>query len=103
MHKLLAATALVALASTAQASSPAAWNAMNQRANRACVAMSGLSRPVLLAKRISFSDVIGIEIRQLRGADSRGRMKRLLCAYDRKSGRVEVQEGENWTGATVRP
>ena len=103
MRKMMMMAALVALAGSAQASTPAAWDAMNQRANRACVAMSGLSRPLLLAKKISFSDVIGVEIRQIRGVDSRGRMKRLLCAFNRSSGRTEIQEGDNWNGVTTKP
>lgn len=101
--KILTAVCVLGAASTAQASTPEAWAAMNQRANRACVAMSGLARPVLLAKKISFSDTIGIEVRQLRGVDQRGRMKRLLCAYNRSTGRTEVQEADNWTGPTTRP
>ncbi len=99
-------TALLAiglLASTAQASAPGEFEKMNVRANRACVAMSGLARPQLLAKQISFSDVIGVEIRQIRGTDNRGRMKRLLCAYNRATGRTEVQDGDNWSGPTTRP
>jgi hypothetical protein len=103
MRKMLTVAAVAALGGSAHASTPAAWDQMNQRANRACVAMSGLSRPLLLAKKISFSDVIGVEIRQLWGVDSRGRMKRLLCAYNRSSGRAEIQEGDNWLGPTTKP
>jgi len=103
LRMTISAATLVFAASAVEASTPAAWNQMNQRANRACVAMSGLSRPLLLARKISFSDVIGIEIRQLRGVDSRGRMKRLLCAYNRASGQTEIQEGDNWLGPTVKP
>ena len=103
MRNVMMVAALAVVGGSAQASTPAAWDAMNQRANRACVAMSGLSRPLLLAKKISFSDVIGIEIRQLRGVDSRGRMKRLLCAFNRSTGRTEIQEGDNWLGPTVKP
>jgi hypothetical protein len=91
------------LTSAAHASTPEAWAQMNTRANRACVAMSNLARPQLLAKKISFSDVIGVEIRQIRGVDNRGRMKRLLCAYNRSTGRTEVQDGDNWNGPTTRP
>ena len=91
------------IASPALASTPEAWQQMNQRVNRACVAMSGLARPQLLAKKISYSDVIGIEIRQIRGFDNRGRMKRLLCAYNRSTGRTEVQDADNWNGPTTRP
>lgn len=103
MRKTLIVTALAMLASGATASTPAAWNQMNQRVNRACIAMSGLSRPELLAKKISFSDTIGTEVRMIRGADKRGRMQRLLCAYDRKSGRAEVQEADVWNGPTTKP
>jgi hypothetical protein len=95
--------ALVAVAGSARASTPAAWDAMNQRVNRACVAMSGLARPELLARKISFSDVIGTEIRMIRGADRRGRMQRLLCAYNRSTGRTEIQPADIWNGPTVRP
>jgi hypothetical protein len=98
---LILATTLVA--STAHASTPEAWAQMNTRANRACVAMSDLARPQLLAKKISFSDVIGVEIRQIRGIDNRGRMKRLLCAYNRSTGRAEVQDADNWNGPTIKP
>jgi hypothetical protein len=103
MRKAMMFPVLAMLAGSAPASTPAAWNAMNQRVARACVAMSGLSRPMLLARKISFSDVIGVEIRQLRGVDSRGRMKRLICAYNRSSGRTEIQEGDNWNGLTMKP
>ena len=103
MNRMLVFVGMAVIASTAQASTPAAWDQMNQRANRACVAMSGLARPQLLAQRISFSDTIGVEMRQLRGLDNRGRMKRLLCAYNRTSGRAEIQEADAWTGATTRP
>ena len=103
MKKISALLVTALLASTAHASAPGEFEKMNVRANRACVAMSGLARPQLLAKQISFSDVIGVEIRQIRGTDSRGRMKRLLCAYNRSTGRTEVQDGDNWNGATIRP
>lgn len=94
MRRTLTVTALALMGTAASASTPAAWNQMNQRVNRACIAMSGLARPELLAKKISFSDTIGIEIRMIRGADTRGRMQRLLCAYNRSTGRAEIQAGD---------
>jgi hypothetical protein len=103
MRKLMTIAALATLAGSAQASTPAAWNAMNQRVNRACVAMSGLVRPELLAKKISFSDVIGTEIRMIRGTDRRGRMQRLLCAYNRSTRRTEIQPADVWNGPAIRP
>ena len=85
------------------ASTPEAWAQLNQRANRACIAMSGLARPQLLAQRISFSDTIPVEARLIRGYDNRGRYQRLICLYDRRTGRAEVQQAPNWNAATTRP
>ena len=97
------ATAVATIPGVANASAPGEFEKMYARANRACVAMSGLARPQLLAKTISFSDVIGVEIRQLRGLDNRGRMKRLLCAYNRSTGKTEVQDADVWNGPTTTP
>lgn len=101
--KRVFACGLALMATTATASTPQAWDQMNQRVNRACIAMAGLSRPELLAKKISFSDTIGTEVRMIRGADKRGKMKRLLCAYNRSTGRAEVQEADVWTGPVTKP
>ena len=103
MIRCLVGSTLLLIASAAPASTPAAWNQMNIRVNRACVTMSGLSRPILLAKRISFSDEIGTEVRMLRGTDSKGRTKRLLCAYDRRTRSTEVQDADAWNGPTTTP
>lgn len=99
--------AIIALAVTAavpaSASTPQAWDQMNTRVNRACVAMSGLSRPELLAVKISFSDTIGTEIRMIRGSDRKGVTHRKLCAYNRSTGRAEVQDAAGWNGPTIKP
>lgn len=101
--KAMIACAVALTGTVATASTPQAWNQMNQRVNRACIAMAGLARPELLAKKISFSDTIGTEIRMIRGADKRGRMQRLLCAYNRSTGRAEVQEADVWNGPVTKP
>ena len=101
----LAATALLAasvLPLSASASTPDSWAQLDQRVVRACIAMSGLSRPEVLARKISYSDVIGIEMRMIRGVE-KGRMQRKLCAYNRRTGRTEVQDAGSWSGGTVRP
>ena len=85
------------------ASTPDAWKQMDTRVNRACVATSGLTRPVLLAKKISFSDAIGVEVRMIRGADKAGHTKRLLCAYNRSTNRTEVQDADVWNGPSATP
>lgn len=90
-------------ASSVQASTPESWAQLDRRVTRACIAMSGLARPQVLAKKISFSDTIGVEARMIRGTDNRGRMQRMLCAFDRRTGRTEVQEAGGWLGASVRP
>jgi hypothetical protein len=101
-YRILTLFPAVLLATAASASSPAAWNQMNQRVNRACVAMSGLARPELIAAQISFSDAIGTEVRMLRGMQGR-QVKRVLCAYNRRTGRAEVQDAPAWTANTMKP
>ncbi len=99
----IAIVGLLALAPfSASASTPESWAQLDQRVVRACIAMSGLSRPEVLARKISYSDVIGIEVRMVRGLE-RGRMQRKLCAYNRRTGRTEVQDAAGWWGSTTRP
>ena len=101
----IAVTALIAAAVlplSASASTPDSWAQLDQRVVRACIAMSGLSRPEVLARKISYSDVIGIEMRMIRGVE-KGRMQRKLCAYNRRTGRTEVQDAGGWWGGTTRP
>ena len=93
----------VVLPSSLAASTPDSWKQLDRRSGRACIAMSGLERPELLASKTSFSDVIGIDLRMIRGRDPKGHMKRLLCAYNRRSGRAEIQDSGNWLGPTVQP
>ena len=101
----IAVTALIAAAVlplTASASTPDSWAQLDKRVVSACIAMSGLSRPEVLARKISYSDVIGIEMRMIRGVE-KGRMQRKLCAYNRRTGRTEVQDAGAWWGGTTRP
>ena len=101
----IAVTALIAAAVlplSASASTPESWAQLDQRVVRACIAMSGLSRPEVLTRKISYSDVIGIEMRMIRGVE-KGRMQRKLCAYNRRTGRTEVQDAGAWWGGTTKP
>ena len=101
----IAVTALIAAAVlplSASASTPDSWAQLDQRVVRACIAMSGLSRPEVLARKISFSDVIGVEMRMIRGME-KGRMQRKLCAYNRRTSRTEVQDAGSWWGGTTKP
>ena len=87
---------------SASASTPASWAQLDQNVVRACIAMSGLSRPEVLSRKISYSDVIGIEVRMVRGIE-KGRMQRKLCAYNRRTGRTEVQDAGGWWGGITQP
>lgn len=94
---------LIIVAGSASALTPGEWAAMNQRVNRACIAMSGLSRPQVLAQKVSFSDAIGTEVRMIRGTDSHGRYHRKLCAYNLSSHRTEVQDAAGWLSPSLKP
>ena len=98
-----AALAALLLSAAADASTSASWANLDQRVNRACIAMSGLARPQVLAQKISFSDTIGTEVRMVRGTDSRGRFHRMLCAYNRATGRTEAKDVGGWFGTAVKP
>ena len=88
---------------SASASTPAAWEQMDRNVVRACIAMSDLARPQVLARKISTADVIGVEVRMLRGTDNRGRFQRKICIFDRRTSRTEVHDAAGWFGQTVRP
>lgn len=99
MRRLMVIGALALGASAASASSPEEWAALDRRVNGACIAMSGLQYPVVSATPIRFSDAIGVEARLVRGYNLvRGRRvnQRLLCAYNRSTGRAEVQPAQAW-------
>jgi hypothetical protein len=87
----------------AQASSPEAWANLEKRVTRACIAMSGLAKPQVLAQKISTSDDIGVEIRLLRGTDNRNRFHRKICVFNRRTSRTEVHDAAGWFGPAERP
>ena len=93
---LLAATAIYA-------STPDSWANMDTRVNRACIAMSGLARPTVLARKISTSDTLGVEIRMVRGYDDRNRFQRKICVFKRSNSRTEVHDAGSWFGSAVTP
>lgn len=103
MRNILVAAALAFVSSSALASTPQSWAQLNHRANVACIAMSGLSEPELLAQRISFSDTFGMESRMIRGKGEKSRTQRKLCLFSRKTGRAEVQDAPAWNGPTTSP
>ena len=103
LHRAVPLVALLLMAGAASASSPAAWANLNTRVNRACIAMSGLSRPQVLAQTISTRDTVGVEVRLIRGYDSRNRFHRKICVFNRSNSRTEVHDAGGWFGSTVKP
>lgn len=100
---LFACAPLVLTAAAASASTPQAWANLEQRVNRACIAMSGLARPQVLAQKISTSDAVGVEVRLIRGYDNRNRFHRKICVFNRSNSRTEVHDAAGWFGASVKP
>ena len=90
---LLTAAALTFLHATAFASSPAAWQQMDQRVARACLAAAGLSQAKLIPDKASFPDRVGVELRIIEGYNSQSVIDVKLCAYDRRTGRAATVEG----------
>ena len=90
---LLTAAALTFLHATASASSPAAWQQMDQRVARACLAAAGLSQAKMIADKASFDDRVGVELRIVEGYNSQSVIDVKLCAYDRRTGRAATVEG----------
>ena len=96
MTKLTAsftAAALAFLNAAALASSPAAWQQLDQRVARACIAASGLSQAKMIAEKASFSDRVAVELRIIEGYNSQSVIDVKLCAYDRRTGRAATAEG----------
>ena len=89
----LTAAALTFLNVAALASSPAAWQQMDQRVARACLAAAGLSQAKLIADKASFSDRVAVELRIVEGYNSQSVIDVKLCAYDRRTGRADTTEG----------
>ena len=91
------------LGTAVYASTAESWANMDTRVNRACLAMSGLARPSVLARKISTSDTLGVEIRMLRGYDDNNKFQRKVCVFKRSNSRTEVHDAGSWFGSTVTP
>lgn len=91
---------VLAGAGGAVASSPGAWAAVEREAARACAAASGLRDPVVSDSTVRFDDSLGVDARLVRGAWPQPHMKGaqalMLCLYDRRARRAQVQDAEAW-------
>ena len=90
---LLTAAALASLSAAALASSPAAWQQLDQRVARACIAASRLSQPKMIADKASFSDRVPVELRIVEGYNRQSVIDVKLCAYDRRTKRATTVGG----------
>lgn len=95
MRFVLTAAALLTLsAGAAQASSPAAWNDLRARSDKACIAGAQELRNVRVTaygdtfQSVTVSSLEGVyKPRHMKGA--RGKA---TCVFDKRTGRAEVQE-----------
>lgn len=99
MKKLvLIAGALVA--GTAHGASPESYAALEAKVSTACAKASGFDKVLVSPTTIRFSDQTGVDARLVTGIYPQPHMKRaqglMLCLYDRRSGRVEVQDADSW-------
>ena len=98
MKKIILTVALCAGA--AQAATPESYAALEAKVSAACSKASGFDKALVSPRTIRFSDQAGVDARLVTGIYPQPHMKRaqglMLCLYDRKSGRVEVQDAESW-------
>ena len=59
--RMIVMGALVMMAGSAAASTPAAWAQMDRQVTRACIAASGLKQAKIIADKASFSDRVPVE------------------------------------------
>jgi hypothetical protein len=97
----LALPLLSALVAPAAASSPEAWGAHEVAVRNACAGTSGLAGAAVSAP-VRFSDRTGQDVVLVTGhATSRGaKAKTMLCLYDRRTKRAEVQDAGAWSRPT---
>ena len=95
MRLALTAVALLTLAAgAAQASSPAAWNDLRARSDKACIAGAQELRNVRVTaygdtfQSVTVSNLEGVyKPKHMKGAHGKA-----TCVFDKRTGRAEVQE-----------
>ena len=92
--------AALLLSGPALASSPDAWAKLGAKAAAACAKASGFRDPLVSSATVRFSDLLGLDMRLVAGVYPQPHMKgargQVLCAYDRRTGKTEVQDAEAW-------
>ena len=94
-RQLAFAVAAAGTLPVAHASTPEAWQKLDEASAKACIAASGF-RDAKVEPSLHFSDELAIDARIVSGVYPQQFMKgatgRMLCIYSRKTERAEVQE-----------
>lgn len=100
MRKFISTLALgiAALSTAVSASSPQAWQQLDRRVARACMASSGLTQAKIIAGKASFADTVLVELRIVEGYNRGSVVDVKLCAFDRRTGRVTTTGGAGRLG-----
>ena len=102
MIRYAAVAAVAIIAGAANASPPGAWDQMNARVDRACIAASGLLQARIASDRASFPDRVPVELRIVEGYNRESVMDVKLCVYDRRTRRAAVTEASGQLGVNRR-
>jgi heat shock protein HslJ len=90
-----AAAAMTLLAAPATAATPDAWAKLDKASEAACLKAANLGGAIV-GPPIRYSDRVGIDARVVTGTwpqlHMKGAKAKMLCLYNRKTKRVEVQE-----------
>jgi len=87
-------------AGAANASSDAAWAKLNLSVAEKCAKASGLNH-AHVSRIVYFDDTLGKVATLVTGISAqrsqRGAQARMLCVYDKRTGRTWVDEAKGWT------
>ena len=97
--KLIIASAAIA-GTAAAASTPQAWQQLDRRVSRDCIAASGLSQAKIIEDKASFSDQVPVELRIVEGYNRGSVIDVKLCAFDRRTGRATTTNGTGRLGVS---
>lgn len=98
LRLMVVAGVVTVIGTSAGASTPQAWAALDRQVNRACIAASGLTRAKVLSDKASFSDRVPVEVRIVEGYHRQPVIDVKLCAYDRRTKRATTVEGTGRLG-----
>lgn len=96
---IMLAAALLILPSTAEASAPSAWDALNTNVARSCTTASKLQE-ARSGQVVGFDDTLGKFVTLVTGKARLATGKKvtvsMLCVYDPRSGSTWVAEAQGW-------